>query len=52
MLNLVGNTAVYLQYAHARMASIARKAKDKKGVDVATLPEKHKIQVSSSHGPI
>lgn len=34
MLNLQGNTAVYLLYAHARIAGIIRKA----GVDVAGAP--------------
>jgi hypothetical protein len=40
MLSLKGNTAVYLQYAHARIAGIVRKA----GVDLGgppALPLRH-----------
>ena len=34
MLSTSGNTAVYLLFAHARLASIIRKAKDDLGVDI------------------
>lgn len=36
MLSTTGNTAVYLQFAHARLASIVRKAEEK-NVDMAAL---------------
>ena len=48
MLDLKGNTAVYLLYAHARIASIIRKV----GVDVDSLSTsagvhpKHRFEVS------
>jgi len=41
MLNLQGNTAVYLLYAHARIAGIIRKA----GVDVAEVAKRGDIRV-------
>lgn len=37
MLDTRGNTAVYLQFAHARLASILRKAQDEMGVDLDAL---------------
>lgn len=37
MLDTRGNTAVYLQFAHARLASILRKAEAEKGVDLSVL---------------
>lgn len=37
MLDTRGNTAVYLQFAHARLASILLKAQDEKQVDLAAL---------------
>ncbi|CAM9393416.1 unnamed protein product [Ectocarpus fasciculatus] len=37
MLDTRGNTAVYLQFAHARLASILLKAQDELHVDVAAL---------------
>lgn len=37
MLDTRGNTAVYLQFAHARLASILRKAQDDLDVDLAAL---------------
>lgn len=37
MLKLQGNTAVYLLYAHARIAGIIRKA----DVDIAGAPQAH-----------
>ena len=42
MLSLEGNTAVYLLYAHARIASIVRKS----GVDVEDLKKSHSIKVT------
>ncbi|CAN0385338.1 unnamed protein product [Pylaiella littoralis] len=47
MLDTRGNTAVYLQFAHARLASILQKAQDEKGVDLAALkasPEKVSVE--------
>lgn len=41
MLDLKGDTAVYLLYAHARIASIVRKA----GKDVSALAREKKIQL-------
>ena len=42
MLSLQGNTAVYLLYAHARIAAIGRKA----GIDnIAALAHDHPVQV-------
>lgn len=37
MLDTRGNTAVYLQFAHARLASILSKARDELHVDLAAL---------------
>lgn len=37
MLDTRGNTAVYLQFAHARLASILSKARDELNVDLAAL---------------
>lgn len=37
MLSTTGNTAIYLQFAHARLASILRKAEEEKKVDLAAL---------------
>lgn len=42
MLNLQGNTAVYLEYAHARIVSISRKA----GVDMEALKQSGKINIT------
>ena len=42
MLELQGNTAVYLLYAHARIAAIGRKA----GVgDIAALAQDHSVHI-------
>lgn len=41
MLDLKGNTAVYLLYAHARIASISRKA----GVDIDTIKESTDVEL-------
>lgn len=42
MLSLQGNTAVYLLYAHARIAAIGRKA----GIEnIASLADDHSIEV-------
>lgn len=42
MLSLQGNTAVYLLYAHARIAAIGRKA----GIDnIAALAHDHPVEV-------
>lgn len=46
MLDLRGNTAVYLLYAHARIASIVKKAETTKGLDVSSLKGKHSVKVS------
>lgn len=46
MLDTRGNTAVYLQFAHARLASILRKAHDEKGVDLDSLKASpHQVSV-------
>ena len=37
MLDTKGDTAVYLMFAYARVASILRKAADERGVDVKAL---------------
>jgi DALR anticodon binding domain len=37
MLDTRGNTAVYLQFAHARLSSILRKARAEEGVDLKAL---------------
>ena len=37
MLDTRGNTAVYLQYTHARLSSILRKAETELGVDLTAL---------------
>jgi DALR anticodon binding domain len=37
MLDTRGNTAVYLQFAHARLCSILRKAQAEEGVDLEAL---------------
>jgi arginyl-tRNA synthetase len=37
MLQSTGDTAVYLLYTHARIASILKKAKDEKGVDTSKV---------------
>lgn len=50
MLDTRGNTAVYLQFAHARLASILRKAQDELHVDLAALkasPEKVSVEHDS-----
>ena len=48
MLDTRGNTAVYLQFAHARLASILRKAKDELNVDLNVL-KASPDQVSVEH---
>lgn len=46
MLNLKGNTAVYLLYAHARISGIVRKA----GKDVAGAPAaSHRREISNTN---
>ncbi len=45
MLNFNGDTAVYLLYSHARIASILRKAEAAKGVSIDQLKEESKLQV-------
>ena len=37
MLDTRGNTAVYLQFAHARLCSIIEKAQSQQNVDLAAL---------------
>lgn len=47
MLDTRGNTAVYLQFAHARLASILVKAQDEMHVDLAAVkasPEKVSVE--------
>lgn len=48
MLNFNGDTAVYLLYSHARIASILKKAETLKGVSIADLKQKESIKVSNS----
>ena len=48
MLDTRGNTAVYLQFAHARLASILSKARDELHVDLAAL-KASPDQVSVEH---
>lgn len=53
MLSTTGNTAVYLQFAHARLASIVRKAEEEKNVDMAALrtsPEKLVVEHDAERG--
>lgn len=45
MLNFNGDTAVYLLYSHARIASILKKAETTKGISIAELKQQHSIQV-------
>jgi arginyl-tRNA synthetase len=40
MLSADGDTAMYLEYAHARVASILRKAKETAGIDVDAIVDK------------
>jgi len=44
MLNFNGDTAVYLLYSHARIASILRKAEKAKGVSLDTHTEQSSLQ--------
>ena len=44
MLNTNGDTAVYLLYGHARIASILKKAETTKGISIKDLKEKHSVQ--------
>jgi arginyl-tRNA synthetase len=37
MLDTRGNTAVYLQFTNARLSSIIRKAREEKGIDLASV---------------
>lgn len=52
MTSFEGDTGPYLQYAHARLCSIARKAElsptDLSSADLSLLSEKHAIQVIRS----
>lgn len=53
MLSTNGNTAIYLQFAHARLASILRKAEEEKQVDLAALkasPEIVAVEHDSERG--
>lgn len=45
MLSTNGNTAVYLQFAHARLASILRKAEDEGRADLSRLKASAEIAV-------
>lgn len=50
MLSTSGNTAVYLQFAHARLASILRKAEEEKYADldeVKSAPEMVSVEHES-----
>merc|ERR1712146_345586 len=44
MLDTKGDTAVYLQFAYARLSSILRKAADTKGVDIEKLIQEVNIE--------
>merc|ERR1712100_876518 len=44
MLDTKGNTAVYLQFAHARLSSILRKAADTKGIRPEDLVQNIEIE--------
>lgn len=46
MLNFNGDTAVYLLYGHARIASILKKAETTKGVSIESLRHKERVHVS------
>ena len=48
MLDTKGDTAVYLMFAYARVVSILRKAKDEKGIDIATFVQDAKILLTKS----
>lgn len=53
MLDTRGNTAVYLQFAHARLASILLKAQDEMHVNLAALkasPEKVSVEHEAERG--
>lgn len=53
MLDTRGNTAVYLQFAHARLASILHKAQDEMHVNLAVLkasPEKVSVEHEAERG--
>eukprot|EP00752_Nemacystus_decipiens_P016540 g14783.t1 len=53
MLDTRGNTAVYLQFAHARLASILLKAQDEMRVNLAELkasPEKVSVEHEAERG--
>lgn len=53
MLDTRGNTAVYLQFAHARLASILLKAQDEMHVNLAELkasPEKVSVEHEAERG--
>jgi len=52
MLSTQGNTAVYLLFAYARLASIVRKGKDDHGVDIVTELKALQGSGSSSGGGI
>lgn len=49
MLSTSGNTAVYLMFAYARLASIVRKAKDEFKADVAELVGEAEAELKISH---
>ena len=49
MLNFNGDTAVYLLYGHARIASILKKAETSKGISIEELKQRHSIEVDIPH---
>ena len=51
MLDTKGDTAVYLMFAYARVASILRKAADERGVDVKALGAASTLPTPTSASP-
>jgi arginyl-tRNA synthetase len=49
MLDTKGDTAVYLLFAYARLASILRKAQEERGIDVAALSPQAASVLSLAH---
>jgi len=49
MLDTKGDTAVYLLFAYARLASILRKAKEERGIDITPIADQASKIISLSH---